>query len=200
MCKALLELTVSVLPPAVNVYVSTDLYNWTPAGVAINSSLYISRPKVLHNERTGQFILWCKATPSAAAFVASSPLGPFNLVYHGGLAERQVGGLTVYQDVQHPESAWLIYSAKPTATLPRAMMVLPLSSNWCVCLVRYCTARFYSSLLAWVCVLLLGLGQNHKSLLRTLVISRVQRCFIPLQNVHTTYGHRILVVGTDLRL
>ena len=116
-----------------NVYVSPDLYNWTPAGIAIKSDLYISRPKVIHNPSTGQFVMWCKATPGAAAFVAETPLGPFTPVFRGDLAGRQVGGLTVYQDPQNLDAAWLAYSAKPTSgesPLPRAMMVLRLSSNW----------------------------------------------------------------------
>jgi hypothetical protein len=32
--------------------------------------------------------------------------------------------------VQDVNAAWLVYSAKPAGELPRAMMVLPLSSNW----------------------------------------------------------------------
>ena len=120
------------VPHTVNVYVSSDLYNWTPAGVAISSTLYISRPKVIHNPLTGQFVMWCKATPGAAAFVSHSPLGPFTPVFRGDLAGRQVGGLTVYQDPQEPSAAWLAYSAKPSVepSLPRAMMVLALSANW----------------------------------------------------------------------
>lgn len=115
---------------AVNVYVSSDMYNWSPAGVALNSSLYISRPKVVQNRHTGSFVMWCKATPGAAAFVSSTPLGPFRPMFRGTLAGRQVGGLTFYQDVQDVNAAWLVYSAKPAGELPRAMMVLPLSSNW----------------------------------------------------------------------
>lgn len=118
----------------VNVYVSPDLYNWTPAGVALSSALYVSRPKVIHNELTGQFVMWCKATPGAAAFTSKTPLGPFAPVFRGTLAGRQVGGLTVYQDPQDPSAAWLAYSAKPSddsePSLPRAMMVLALSANW----------------------------------------------------------------------
>ena len=66
-----------------------------------------------------------EAVESAAAL--SSP------VFRGDLAGRQVGGLTVYQDPQNLDAAWLAYSAKPTSgesPLPRAMMVLRLSSNW----------------------------------------------------------------------
>jgi hypothetical protein len=119
-------------PHTVNVYVSPDLYTWTPAGVALSSTLYVSRPKVMQNPQTGQFVMWCKATPGAAAFVSHSPLGPFAPVFRGELAGRQVGGLTVYQDPQKPDSAWLAYSAKPSdePSLPRAMMVLALSANW----------------------------------------------------------------------
>jgi hypothetical protein len=120
------------VPHTVNVYVSPDLYNWIPAGVALSSTLYVSRPKVIHNLQTGQFVMWCKATPGAAAFVSKTPLGPFMPVFRGDLAGRQVGGLTVYQDPQEPSAAWLAYSAKPSdePSLPRAMMVLALSANW----------------------------------------------------------------------
>ena len=56
--------------------------------------------------------------------------GPCRPMFRGTLAGRQVGGLTFYQDVQDVDAAWLVYSAKPAGELPRAMMVLPLSSNW----------------------------------------------------------------------
>lgn len=52
----------------VHCYSSKDLYNWTDEGIAlaisedpnseIVSSCIIERPKVIHNQKTGQFVMW----------------------------------------------------------------------------------------------------------------------------------------------
>lgn len=79
----------------VRVYTSTDLINWTNAGVAlpvdedesseIVRGCVIERPKVLYNERTGMFVMWFhlelkghgyRAARTGCA-VADSPTGPF---------------------------------------------------------------------------------------------------------------------------
>lgn len=51
----------------VHVYHSTDLYNWTDEGIALSviqddvvlpPGCIIERPKVIHNARTGKFVMW----------------------------------------------------------------------------------------------------------------------------------------------
>ncbi len=79
----------------IRVYTSTDLVNWTNAGVALPVSddpgseivpgSVMERPKVLYNQSTGKFVMWFhlelkghryNAARTACA-VADSPLGPF---------------------------------------------------------------------------------------------------------------------------
>ena len=84
---------------ALNVYSSPDLVNWTFAGDALSlesrpTGIYF-RPKVVYNERTGEYVLWINllyqssveqtpldAYPNATYLVATSasPTGPFAVV------------------------------------------------------------------------------------------------------------------------
>lgn len=79
----------------VRVYVSTDLYRWTNAGVALAVSndtaseivagCIIERPKVIFNRRAGKFVMWFHLEPAGAGYtgarsgvaVADAPTGPY---------------------------------------------------------------------------------------------------------------------------
>jgi len=84
--------------PGVSVYSSTDLYNWTFEGLAlevvdepghdIERGAILERPKVIYNRRTGEFVMWFhlelrgqgyEAARTAVA-VADSPTGPYTFV------------------------------------------------------------------------------------------------------------------------
>jgi hypothetical protein len=82
----------------VNCYTSTDLYNWTPAGIVmpvvadessdITRGCTIERPKVIYNARTKQFVMWFHlelkgrgyAAARTAVAVSDRPTGPFRFI------------------------------------------------------------------------------------------------------------------------
>jgi hypothetical protein len=79
----------------VHVYASTDLYNWKDAGIALAVSedpaseiargCIIERPKVIHNARTGKFVMWFhlerkgkgRKDGVSGVAVADAPTGPY---------------------------------------------------------------------------------------------------------------------------
>lgn len=82
----------------VHVYSSRDLYNWTDEGIAlavvddaasaITRGCILERPKVIHNARTGKFVMWFHLEPKDAGYtgslsgvaVANQVTGPFQFV------------------------------------------------------------------------------------------------------------------------
>lgn len=82
----------------VNCYRSTDLYNWTHAGLAmpvvddeasdVTRGCTIERPKVIYNARTKKFVMWFHlelkgrgyAAARTAVAVSDAPTGPFTFV------------------------------------------------------------------------------------------------------------------------
>jgi hypothetical protein len=82
----------------VHVYSSPDLYNWTDAGIAlavsddrqspITRGCILERPKVIHNPRTGKFVMWFHLEPKDAGYdgalsgvaVADHVTGPYQFV------------------------------------------------------------------------------------------------------------------------
>ena len=84
--------------PDVNLYSSTDLQNWKfekkiiENGVTspeLGKSRMIERAKLLHNEKTGKFVVWCHWEASnygaseAACFVSDRVDGPYKMVWSG---------------------------------------------------------------------------------------------------------------------
>ena len=79
----------------VHVYSSRDLYTWKDEGVAlavdddpsseIARGCILERPKVIHNRRTGRFVMWFHLEPKGAGYagalsgvaVADEPAGPY---------------------------------------------------------------------------------------------------------------------------
>ena len=78
----------------INLYTSTDLYNWAYEGLVVRSfngsstgnGLDLERPKVIRCTGTGQFVMWVRGTgegntPQLLAVATSdSPAGPFTFV------------------------------------------------------------------------------------------------------------------------
>jgi hypothetical protein len=117
---------------AVNVYSSPDLVNWTFRGNALPVSarpggIYF-RPKVLFNERTGQYVLWVnflrhgsddetplRAYPNATYLVATSgsPIGPFRVVREkASVAWSGAGDITLFIDsADQNRTAYVAYDA-----------------------------------------------------------------------------------------
>ena len=80
----------------VNVYSSTDLYNWKDEGIAlkvdennpeseISKGCIIERPKVIYNQKTGKFVMWFHLelkgegylSARAGVAISDNPKGPF---------------------------------------------------------------------------------------------------------------------------
>ena len=85
----------------VTCYSSTDLYNWHNEGIALNVSTdttnaiaagcIIERPKVIHNQRTGKFVMYFHlelrgkgySAAQCGIAVADRPEGPFRMTSNG---------------------------------------------------------------------------------------------------------------------
>jgi len=102
--------------PGVSCYSSTDLYNWTYRGLAlqvmdepghdIERGAILERPKVVYNEGTGRFVMWLHlelkgqgyGPARAAVAVADEVTGPYEFVGSGRpLAETWPRGFSEAQ-------------------------------------------------------------------------------------------------------
>ena len=116
----------------VNCYSSADLLSWRFEGVALNTSHYVSRPKVLVHP-DGRYVLWMKSTPNVLVAEATSPAGPFTLLSQPfTLFGAEIGGATAYADPAAPSDGFFIYSQKPgpTNNHTRMMTVAQLTADW----------------------------------------------------------------------
>ena len=82
----------------VHCYLSTDLYNWQDAGIALAVSKHpesdiaegciLERPKVIYNPKTGKFVMWFHlelkgrgySTARVGVAVADRPSGPYTFI------------------------------------------------------------------------------------------------------------------------
>ncbi len=113
----------------VNVYSSTNLYNWKYEGLALSPidndttadiarGCLMERPKVLYNALTGKYVMWFhlelrgKGYSSARAAVAVSdkPIGPFKFVSSFRPNGNMSRDMTLYQD--EDGTAYHIYSSR----------------------------------------------------------------------------------------
>lgn len=84
--------------PDVNLYASEDLQTWRFLAKVIENgkttpelgtTRFIERAKILHNPKTGKFVIWCHwegkdyAASEAACFQADNITGPYSLVWSG---------------------------------------------------------------------------------------------------------------------
>lgn len=90
-----------VTEKGVNCYSSTDLLTWKHEGIAlpvseeagsdIEKGCIMERPKVIYNQKTGQFVMWLHLelkdkgyeAARAAVAVSDSPVGPYRLLHSG---------------------------------------------------------------------------------------------------------------------
>ncbi len=99
--------------PDVNLYASCDLKNWTfvkkiiQNGVTdsrLGSSRMIERPKLLYNQKTGKYVVWCHwesgnyGAQEAACFSCDSVDGAYQLVWCGQPASTPSRDCNVFQD------------------------------------------------------------------------------------------------------
>ena len=118
-----------------NVYSSSDLYNWRFEGAAYSSPRsgvdYVARPSMLgRHPQTGRFVMWAKGGGrSLQSLVADTPVGPFSRVgAHDPTVNTTAGGSQAFRDPQSAAAA-LVYSQHRGG--PRMLRVLRLNpTDW----------------------------------------------------------------------
>ncbi|MBT3288385.1 MAG: family 43 glycosylhydrolase [Victivallales bacterium] len=116
----------------VSCYSSTDLYNWTHAGIVLpavlddpdhdlHPSRVMERPKVLYNQLTGTFVMWFHADSAdyqdacAGVAVADAPIGPFRYLGSFRPHDAMSRDMTLFQD--DDGKAYHIHSSEENRTL-----------------------------------------------------------------------------------
>ena len=116
---------------AVNLYSSPNLVDWTlegdvlPDGGVRPAGIYF-RPKIIRNNRTGEYVLWINRLPPASSplsayphamflvFTAPAPTGPFKLVSNAttGASVKVSGGgdFTLFKEADD-SAAYIAYDA-----------------------------------------------------------------------------------------
>ena len=99
--------------PDVNMYSSQDLQHWHFEGKIIENGKthpdlgqrrFIERPKMLHNPKTGKYVVWCHweglgyAASEAAVFVSDSITGPYTFHWGGRPLGVKSRDCNVFQD------------------------------------------------------------------------------------------------------
>ncbi len=99
--------------PDVNLYSTEDFVNWKFEGKIIKNlvshedlgvSRMIERPKLLYNEKTGKFIIWCHwesrnyGASEAAVFVSDSVTGPYEPLWEGRPLQTKSRDCNVFVD------------------------------------------------------------------------------------------------------
>jgi hypothetical protein len=118
-------------PGTVNLYTSSDLYNWDFRGGVYNQS-YAARPSMLgKNPKTGKYVLWSKGGKSFQSATSDSLLGPF--VQAGSYVPEpncNAGDSASFLDPSTGE-AYMVYSQhKCHGQSARAIKVLKLNDAW----------------------------------------------------------------------
>lgn len=116
----------------VSCYSSRDLWTWKNEGIVlpgeetnVTHDLYksnvLERPKVLFNDRTGQYIMWMHiddvnyTKASVGVAVSDSPTGPFQYLYSKRPHGFDSRDMTVFKD--DDGKAYLIYSSEDNSEL-----------------------------------------------------------------------------------
>ena len=118
----------------ISCYASTDLYNWTNKGVVLPAvrhhpdlgpSGVLERPKVIYNDRTGQFVMWLHIDHADYTYartgvaVAASATGPYRFIKSFAPAGHDSRDMTVFQD---GAEAYLLFSSEWNKTLKIAAL------------------------------------------------------------------------------
>lgn len=109
----------------VSCYSSNDLYNWKNEGVVLEAieedlahdlhpKMVVERPKVIYNDRTGEFVMWMHIDSSdytaakTGVAVSHSPTGPFH--YTGSFCPNgaESRDMTIFKD--DDGAAYLVHS------------------------------------------------------------------------------------------
>ncbi|KAJ6808402.1 uncharacterized protein M6B38_166840 [Iris pallida] len=116
----------------VSCYSSKDLWTWKNEGVVLpgeetnithdlHRSNVLERPKVLYNDRTGQYIMWMHVDDvnytkaSVGVAIADSPTGPFEYLYSKQPHGFDSRDMTVFKD--DDGKAYLVYSSEDNSEL-----------------------------------------------------------------------------------
>ena len=99
--------------PDVNMYSSKDLQHWKFEGKIIEngkthpdlgSKRFIERPKILWNQKTGKFVVWCHwegrnyGASEAAVFVSDNITGPYTYHWSGRPLDVKSRDCNIFQD------------------------------------------------------------------------------------------------------
>lgn len=116
----------------ISCYSSRDLYQWKYEGLALaantddpNHDLHtvkvLERPKVIYNEKTKQYVMWCHVDTAnykfarAGVAVSEKPAGPYYYVGSVRPNQSESRDMTVFQD--EDKKAYLVYSSEHNAAL-----------------------------------------------------------------------------------
>lgn len=133
-------------------YASTDLYNWEYEGVILSCTdtgelkapMRFERPKIIYNEKTGQYVLWChyveypgdhgfeKGKGEAGVAVCDSVNGSYTWLGHSRPIDELgvVRDCTLYKD--RDGSAYFIFDRDITRLYPRnrCQYIMKLSDDY----------------------------------------------------------------------
>ncbi len=121
----------------VSCYSSHDLTHWKYLGMALlpttkdssgdlDTSRVIERPKVIYNERTGQFVMWMHidkydySFARAGVAVSNRPQGPYHYLGSVRPNGQMSRDMTLFQD--DDGSAFLIYSSEDNQTMQACLL------------------------------------------------------------------------------
>lgn len=116
----------------ISCYSSRDLLHWKPEGIVLaavkddpthdlHTSRVVERPKVVHNERTGKYVMWMHVDAEdysysrAGVAVADSPTGPFKYLGSVRPNGNMSRDMTLFRD--RDGKAYLFYSSEANATM-----------------------------------------------------------------------------------
>ncbi|KAL5220683.1 hypothetical protein ABZP36_025396 [Zizania latifolia] len=116
----------------INCYSSKDLWSWTNEGIVLpgeptnvthdlHKSKVLERPKVIYNDRTGQYVMWMHiddanyTKASLGVAVSNSPTGPFSYLYSFRPHGFQSRDMTIFKD--DDGVAYLFYSSRDNTEL-----------------------------------------------------------------------------------
>jgi len=124
----------------INVYRSSDLYNWTFSGVAANVGVPMGRPKVLYNDSTGYYVMLCQSNKFVLACTSSSIVGPFMVASQFMPNDEEVDELNAFKC---PETgrAFLMYTTASSVEDKYVLRVVEMTSDMLNVTSSYSTIR-----------------------------------------------------------
>lgn len=116
----------------ISCYSSTNLSDWHYEGLALEAKEpgsrhmlepknVIERPKVIYNQRTGQFVMWLHVDTADYVYggigvaVSNTPTGPFTFLYSTQPNKQDSRDMTIFEDCDG--TAYLVHSSNWNKTL-----------------------------------------------------------------------------------